>query len=190
MLRLPIRGYPRTHDQGFTYIGLLFLVVIVGMALTLGSEVWSTNRQREKEQELLFIGHQYRDAIMRYYEQSPFGEKTFPKSLDDLLLDPRNPGVRRYLRKMYEDPMTGKNDWGLVISELGGIQGVYSASMSRTIKSSNFDETDQDFEGKNFYAEWKFSYIPHTTLNAPSSVDENTEMNGEQNPPAPQEPAE
>lgn len=147
-------------SKGFTYIALLFAVVVMGVTLVLASEIWSTNRQREKEQELLFIGQQFREAIGRYYELSPSGNKTYPASLEDLLQDPRSPNIRRYLRKIYVDPMTGKSEWGLVLSEKRGIRGVYSLSMEPPIKTGNFSEINQGFSGKPTYSDWKFIYDP------------------------------
>lgn len=145
---------------GFTYLGLLFAVVVMGLTLTLASEVWSTNRQREREQELLFIGHEFREAIGRYYELTPSAAKTFPPALDDLIQDPRFPDIQRHLRRVYVDPMTGSEEWGLVLSEKGGIQGVYSLSNAMPIRTGNFDEMDRDFTGKLTYSDWKFIYDP------------------------------
>src|SRR5471032_2690769 len=52
----------------------------------------------------------------------------YPTSLDDLLLDGRAGGpARRYLRKIYADPIMGSRDWGMV--RVGGvIVGIYSKS--------------------------------------------------------------
>ena len=53
--------------SGFTYIGLLVAVAIIGIMLSAAGSLWSFTSKREKEAELLFIGHQFRDAIARYY---------------------------------------------------------------------------------------------------------------------------
>src|SRR3982074_2070613 len=52
---------------GFTYIGLLIAVVVLGIALSAVGTVWRTQAQREREQELLFIGHEFQRAIAAYY---------------------------------------------------------------------------------------------------------------------------
>jgi type II secretory pathway pseudopilin PulG len=145
---------------GYTYFGVLFLVAVLGAVMGVGGEVWRTTQQREKEQELLFIGNQFRLAIGRYYEQSPPPVKRFPPNLEALLRDQRVPGVQRYLRKLYRDPMTGDAEWGLVPAADGGISGVYSLSDGRPIKTANFAGADRDFEGKERYSDWVFYYQP------------------------------
>ena len=58
---------PFGPQRGFTYVGLLFAVVIMGLMLTVVSRVWSTTEQRERETQLLFVGHAYRMAIASYF---------------------------------------------------------------------------------------------------------------------------
>ena len=57
--------------QGFVYIGLLIGLAIVGIGLSATSVVWTQTRQREKEEELLFVGNQIRHAITQFYIRSP-----------------------------------------------------------------------------------------------------------------------
>jgi type II secretory pathway pseudopilin PulG len=95
-------------QHGFTYIGLLFFVVIVTFALSGLATAWHTMAQREREAELLFVGEQFRRAIESYFLQSP-GRSKLPASLDDLLLDERHPVTKRHLRRLYRDPMTGSD---------------------------------------------------------------------------------
>jgi type II secretory pathway pseudopilin PulG len=142
--------------SGFTYLGLLFVVAAMGIVMATAAQVWQTAVQREKEKELLFVGNQIREAIKSYHEFTPDEDKQFPRSLQDLLLDPRAPGIRRHLRKLYADPMTGKPEWGLVLAEEGGIQGVYSLSKNLPFKQSGFPDEYSDFEKKLRYDEWKF----------------------------------
>lgn len=153
------------HQNGFSYLGLLFAIAVAGLTLALAGEVWNTNRQREKELELLFIGHQFRAAIRSYYEFSPSAGSEFPHALEDLLLDPRSPGVRRHLRRIYADPMTGSSQWGLVLNESGTIQGVYSLSGQAPVKTANFNADDREFQGKATYRDWKFEYTPQGASN-------------------------
>ena len=93
------------RSRGFTYLTVLFIVAVLMGGLALVGEVWETWAKREKEADLLFVGNQYRKAIQRYVLS---GKAQYPRTLDDLLLDPRQPSKQRYLRKLYPDPMTGK----------------------------------------------------------------------------------
>ncbi len=151
---------PAAPQRGFTYIGLLIAVAIIGAALATAGTVWHTAQQRERERELLFVGDQIRQAIGHYYNASGGPAKQFPQSLDDLLRDPRQPGVVRYLRKLYYDPITGTTDWGLVKDAGDRIMGVFSLSEKQPIKQANFSTADEEFEGKEKYSEWTFAYRP------------------------------
>ncbi len=140
------------HNAGFTYIGLLFLVAMMGLVLTQAAAMWQTLQQRDKEEELLFVGDQFRRAIARYYAAGG----GYPRQLEDLVQDPRFPGVRRFLRKVYRDPITGGTEWGLVKAPGDLITGVYSLSEAQPIKQAEFSKADLAFEGKTKYSEWVF----------------------------------
>jgi type II secretory pathway pseudopilin PulG len=146
----------RKRKRGFTYIGVLFAVAFMGVALALIGQVWSTYDRRAKEQQLLFIGAEFRQALGRYYDNSPGAEKTYPSALEDLLRDRRYPDTRRYLRKIYADPFTGKTEWGLVRGAGGAIAGIYSLAAGVPIKTDNFRDGFQ-FAGAKRYAEWIFT---------------------------------
>ena len=147
-------------NQGFTYIGVLIILAVMMTALGAATEVWHSVMQREKEQELLFVGHQFRDAIGEYYARS--GNR-FPPNLE-ALLESSNLGPKkvRFLRKLYIDPMTGNNKWGLVTGLDAKVTGVYSLSEEKPFKTSGFINADIELEKAETYADWKFVYIPKT----------------------------
>ncbi len=147
-------------NEGFTYIGLLLLIAMMVIGMGAASEVWYTHAQREKEGELLDIGEQFQSAISRYYNSSPGQVDRLPRQLDDLLKDNRFPGTRRYLRKIYRDPMTGGTDWGLVKTADGYIIGVFSQSEKEPLKKANFPLKFREFEERAKYAEWVFLFQP------------------------------
>lgn len=143
-------------NRGFTYIGVLILVVIMGVMLAAAGEIWFSAQKREKEQELLFVGNQYRLALAQYYRHTPGSAIRYPKRLEDLLQDPRYPGMQRYLRQLYPDPVTGSTTWGLVTGQNGEISGVYSLSEDEPAKKAHFRLADKKFEGKTKYSDWVF----------------------------------
>ena len=146
--------------KGFTYLGILFAVAIFGATLAIVGHLWQSLQKRENEQELLFRGDQFRNAIGLYYERSPGSLKQYPKTLDDLLKDERYLSSQRYLRKIYRDPITTKAEWGIVRAPDGGIMGVHSLSEKSPAKTANFKEIYQQFSGCKRYSDWIFIYRP------------------------------
>jgi type II secretory pathway pseudopilin PulG len=146
------------REAGFTYLAVLFAVLIMGVMLGMAADVWHTTRLRERERELLFVGNEFRVAINRYYANSPVGQRHFPSDLGDLVLDPRFPDQpHRYLRRIYVDPMTGTTEWGEERNLASEIVGVYSRSEDAPLKTSGFRTRDKAFEGKVHYSEWVFA---------------------------------
>jgi type II secretory pathway pseudopilin PulG len=148
-----------SRQRGFTYLTALFIVAILTGGLALAGEVWDTSAKREKEAELLFVGHQYRRAISLYHDSTPGPVKRYPRTLEDLIKDPRHPSTQRHLRRLYPDPLGGK-EWGLVKAPDGGILGVHSLSEDKPLKAAGFKVRDAGFEGVQKYAEWKFVHLP------------------------------
>jgi type II secretory pathway pseudopilin PulG len=145
------------RELGFTYLAILFVIAFMGIGLALTGEVWRTAALREKEAQLLYTGGQYRRAIERYYLSGP---RQYPRTLEDLLKDPRKPNTERYLRRLYFDPVTASSEWGLVKAPDGGIMGVYSTSDTKPMKTGNFDIRNRAFDGAEKYSDWKFVYDP------------------------------
>jgi len=153
-------------DRGFVFLWVLITVALIGLALATAAEIYRTQRKRDVEVELLFVGQQFRLAIERYYEATPGPQKRYPTSVDDLLRDPRFPGARRHLRRLYRDPTTGSDEWGLI--RLGsGIVGLHSLSEQTPLKVDNFEPSDASFTGKDKYSDWKFTFPPEGSA-APS----------------------
>jgi type II secretory pathway pseudopilin PulG len=156
------------RGRGFTYITVLFVVAMMSGGLALIGEVWHTANVREKEAELLHIGNEYRKAIERYYLSGPV--RQYPKNLADLVKDPRHPGTVRHLRRLYPDPITGKDDWGLVKSADGGFAGVNSPSEDAPLKTGGFGVRDAALEGKTKYSECQFVIAPAQAAAKPGAV--------------------
>ena len=150
------------NAAGFTYIGLLIAVVVLGIALSAVGTVWRTQAQREREQELLFIGHEFQRAIAAYYRAGGGGLGQFPQELDDLLEDKRGPEPRHYLRRLYADPMTGQADWTIIRTNMLGITGIASSSQKEPIKKAGFAPDEEAFKDATCYCDWKFVYVPRS----------------------------
>ena len=154
-LRVAISG-TSPAQRGFTYLWVLLAIGLVAAGLAATAEVASTAARRDKEAELLFAGDQFARAIARYRAAVP-GSQQYPQRLENLLADNRFPNVRRHLRRIYRDPMTGGAEWGLVRGPNGGIVGVYSTSTAPPIKTANFPKEYAAFAGATSYRDWVFA---------------------------------
>jgi type II secretory pathway pseudopilin PulG len=159
------------NDAGFAYMALLCVLAGVALMLGVAAEQIDHAAQRDREEQLLFVGKQFRQAIASYYEKSP-GAKQYPRKLEELLQDNRFPKPVRHLRRIYADPMrTGtvntdardnRADWLLVRNSQGSIVGIYSRSELTPIRT-NLDEDLMKVIGNRpvlHYSEWKFIYRP------------------------------
>jgi len=151
-------GFGPRAEAGLTYVAVLFFIAASGAALAATAMVWSHERQREKEQELLWVGNKFREAIGLYYQRSPGTVKRYPEKLEDLLEDRRYLSLERYLQKVYRDPITGKSKWGLVPAPGGGIMGVHSLSERSPIKTGEFSYANRGLTGSTRYSDWRFVY--------------------------------
>jgi len=175
----------RSGERGFVYIALLIGLAIVGIGLSAVSQVWTQTRLREKEEELLFVGNQFRAAISRYYLQSPPAARRFPNKLEELVDDTRTPDKpAHHLRKLFIDPMTQSNQWGEVRLPSGQIVGVYSMAHGNPIKVAGFAKRDKDFADKSSYSDWIFrSELP--AANPTLAIGAGYSTNGGTGVPAP-----
>ena len=102
---------PRGSDA-FTLVALLIFVAVLNVMVAAALPLWSQTIQREKEEELIFRGLQYAEAIRLF--QTRVGR--YPLQLEELLeFEPRS------IRQLYKDPMTESGEWGLIFAQ--GLQG-------------------------------------------------------------------
>jgi type II secretory pathway pseudopilin PulG len=145
------------RQRGFTYLGLIILVAILGLVGAAGLKMGSLLQRQAAEQELLDIGAQFSDALYSYAAATPPGQPQQPPTLAALLRDPRTPQLRRHLRKLFVDPITGRAEWGLLYQPgSNGIIGVHSLSKAAPLKVGNFEARFAGFDGKTHFSEWHF----------------------------------
>lgn len=143
-------------------MALLLIVAVSGFALAAAAQVWSTTSRRDKEDELLRIGTEFRQAIRSYALSSP-GAQQYPQRLEDLVLDPRFPNVKRHLRRIYADPLTGEAEWGLVKAG-EAIVGVHSLASGSPLKTA-LDPELGIAEDAQTYEAWIFAYRGDASAN-------------------------
>ncbi|HUO94929.1 MAG TPA: type II secretion system protein [Steroidobacteraceae bacterium] len=161
----------KRRARGFTYIGLLALIALIGIFLAGAGQVTRMAVQRDHEADLLFAGREYRAAIGRYFGHYHH----FPPTLAALLgpmaadaaagaaTDPAGdaaPGIAvfRAMRRAYRDPVTNSSEWTTIPAPDGGIMGIASASQLVPVKKAGFEDNEDDFEKAASYADWLFVY--------------------------------
>lgn len=157
-------GKRPNRESAFSYVMVLAAVVIVGIVVEAARVTTWRILQADREAELLFRGRAYRDAVRSFYQSNG----AFPRTLEDLLKDPRSP-TRKHIRALYSDPMSKdeKREWRLVRAPDGGIAGVASASRDEPLKQANFSAEFEKFTGAKSYAEWIFEYTPAPAARSP-----------------------
>lgn len=144
-------------QAGFTYVGVLLLVAVLGLVSAATLRAGVVAQRRVAEQQLIDRGYRVTLALESYARATPAGMSPYPNSLQDLVRDPRFPkAIVRHLRRVEIDPITGKPEWGLVPSPSGkGFTGVHSLSGQKPWRQQ-FAAPFQDFEDKARYSEWLF----------------------------------
>ena len=114
------------NQNGVTYLFVLMLVVVMSIATMEVTQQWSVIMQRDREAELQFRGTSIAKAIERFNADSSLATvnraNKWPRTLEELT----KKSPKRYLRRVYADPMTG-NKFALI--KIGpDIHGVRSTS--------------------------------------------------------------
>jgi type II secretory pathway pseudopilin PulG len=146
-------------QSGFTYIGILMLMVLMSISMAGVGLVWHIQLQREKERQLLLIGNTIRKAIGSYYANSPSDTGKYPPTLEALLLDERKIVPKRHIRKIYKDPIGQQQEWVLIMQNKG-VVGIHSQSTLKPFRISGFPEAYEAFSKAKSYQDWKFVYVP------------------------------
>lgn len=156
---------------GFAYVLLLALIAVIALLASSAIRLGAQMARRDAEQSLLFVGSEFSSALRSYaaFSNAPHSSVPLssalpaaaalrgPRTLEELLKDNRSPGLKRHLRKIYADPMTGLENWGLVKDPAGFIVGVYSLAPGRPIQQTGFDARLSNFEEAQTYADWVFA---------------------------------
>jgi hypothetical protein len=96
----------KDSERGFAL--LLVFLLAAGIALMLYQQMprVAFESERDKEQLLIDRGQQYKRAIQEFY----VAFKRYPATIEDL----EHTNDKRFLRKRYVDPYTGKDEWRLI----------------------------------------------------------------------------
>src|SRR5580704_15357479 len=93
-------------ERGFALLLVFLMAAAVALVLYQQMPRVAFESEREKEQLLQDRGHEYVRAIQLYY----IAFKKYPTKIEDL----EKTNNKRFLRRRYIDPMTGKDEWRLI----------------------------------------------------------------------------
>jgi hypothetical protein len=85
---------------------LMMAVFLIAIGLLVAVPVLQTEAQREKEEELIFRGGQYAEAVRLYAQKNP---GRFPASLKELL-------EKKCIRRLYRDPFGPDGQWNVILA--------------------------------------------------------------------------
>ncbi len=142
--------------RGFAYLFLLMAVGVLAGTTAWAVQAGAALARQSAEAQLLAVGEQFSAAFDSYEKSTPLGQHTAPRTLEELLRDPRYPQPVRHLRKLFDDPLTGQANWGLVHDPQGYITGIYSLASGKPIKQVGFAPEEAHFQNSETYAAWIF----------------------------------
>src|SRR5678815_4864874 len=96
----------RNPEGGYALLLVFLMAAIVALMLYQQLPRVAFENEREKEQLLIDRGEQYTRAIQLYYMAN---NRQWPTSIDDL-----EKREKRFLRRRYVDPYTGKDEWRII----------------------------------------------------------------------------
>ena len=93
------------HHRGYTLVALVIGLTVMAILIAAVLPLASAEAQRDKEAELIFRGFQYAEGVRNFHRR--YGR--YPNTLKEMFeMRPRT------LRKLWKDPMTNSDKWGLI----------------------------------------------------------------------------
>jgi len=159
------------QTSGYILIFLLIIIFALTVGLLVAVPVLETQLKRENEEELIFRGQQYVEAIRLYQQKRP---GSYPQSLEELVKE-------KCLRRPYPDPMSESGEWNLLLippviggptasAQAGGggtdrLLVVTAAGLKKIsrpqivgVVSSSPDKSVRIYDGEEYYQKWLFYY--------------------------------
>ncbi|MFC2173993.1 hypothetical protein ACFLU6_15425, partial [Acidobacteriota bacterium] len=126
-----------------TLIAVLILVLISSIMLGAAMPLWTTVVKREKEEELIYRGEQYVRAIEEF--QLTVGRP--PNKLEELI-EYKTIDQKRFIRKLYEDPMAEDGKWALIYADAGTFRGRGANPRSRGRRGQGEEDEQAESRGR------------------------------------------
>jgi hypothetical protein len=126
----------RKGQRGSALLIVFLMAAIIAITLYKELPISAFEAQRQKEELLVQRGGEYKRGVKLFVRK--FGR--FPASIDEL----ENTNRMRFLRRKYDDPLTGKDDWRLIHAGPGGV------IMDSKVKNANSKNASTLGQGATF----------------------------------------
>ena len=138
---------PATSRTNISVIAGLIVAVAFAILMATGLDTYLNQERR-----LVNAGKEIVTALEAYRAASPGSAKELPRSLEDLKHDPRQLAEIGYLTTLPVDPMTQKQEWGVIKNQDEQIIGVHSLSTGTPTWIGRI----LSLQSGGAYADWKF----------------------------------
>ena len=138
---------PPTHRLRASLIVAVIAAVAFALLLGTGLETYLNQERR-----LVTAGQEIVTALAAYRAASPGSAKELPRNLEDLLHDPRMLADKSYLSTLPVDPVTQKQEWGVIKNKAEQIIGVHSQSTATPTWIGRILSR----QSGSTYADWQF----------------------------------
>jgi type II secretory pathway pseudopilin PulG len=102
---MPAMAGQRRGERGYNLVVLVVIIAVMNIVLAAALPLWSQAIRRNKEEELIFRGLQYAEAIRVFHNRF----QRWPTRLEELVeIKPRS------IRQLWKDPMTEDGKWQLI----------------------------------------------------------------------------
>lgn len=149
----------KSNKKGYALLTAIIAVNIFAILILMARSMWETQLTRDLEDELLFRARQYKIAIELYQKKN---NNLSPKELKDLLKKDK----KKFIRKLYKDPMSEDGKWNIVMQGTGGrkksllivpeemVPEYLSKARIVGVASTSPEEGFKVYRGKKRYSEW------------------------------------
>ncbi|MBD3866618.1 MAG: hypothetical protein IFK94_00690 [Acidobacteria bacterium] len=104
----------RKSEHGHLMVGLVFFMAVLMILSAVAVQEFSQILRRDNEAEMIFRAQEIVRALVRYQKD----RGGYPTELE-MLNEPGNQN-QRFIRRMYDDPLTKDGKWGLLYAGPGG----------------------------------------------------------------------
>ncbi|HXW88974.1 MAG TPA: hypothetical protein VEK33_00365 [Terriglobales bacterium] len=143
-----------SEADGYVLLTLILFVALLAIAMTVLAPAVVHQMKRDREEELIHRGVQYSRAIKHYVKK--FGR--YPTKIEDL----QNTNNIHFLRKVYKDPVTGKD---FKILRMGDVQMSFGPGLAGATSAANLASQSGAFgNGNSLFARSGFGGLGGNTF--------------------------